>query len=595
MKIFPSQNEINIAADLLVNKYNISSQLLGELFGTQLRDQANRILRRMGGERLDQLRLTRLWIYREGPNIFSGNSLATKKLRRFLLGQLEEEKLKALFERHGPVDSRITNPSYMITPLVNKPWRAGGRWSLDFVKALSFPLIFAGVKARQSTSKPSVVEIQPRVPVPPLVDFQIDLKNRMREVLEQNGDRTRCIVTLPTGGGKTRVAVEAFIEWLAPRFSEGKYLIWIAQSEELCEQAIQCIIDLWSDKEFYHPLKVYRFFGNYSINEEDLTGGVIVCSIQKIHNSLKSENELFDCILLETGAMIIDEAHRAVSFMYDNLFDRAYELRGEDLFPVCGLTATPGRAGINAAEETAKLVKRFEAYLIKPDLGEAYADNPLRFFREQKYLARAKHIVYRSGRKYVLTDDEKIESPDTDEKLTPGFLRRLANDETRNFMIINRLLQIPKDKPTLVYACTVDHAHFLAMILVDKGRKAGVVTAATPLTIRRGLIKGFKEGKINFLINFGVLTTGFDAPNTEYIVICRPTTSVILYEQIVGRGLRGPKFGGTEECTIIDFADNINRLGGPLAYQRFAEDWQWDEETEENNDSMMSEVAVSRE
>ena len=102
-------------------------------------------------------------------------------------------------------------------------------------------------------------------------------------------------------------------------------------------------------------------------------------SIQKIHNSLKSENELFDCILLETGAMIIDEAHRAVSFMYDNLFDRAYELRGEDLFPVCGLTATPGRAGINAAEETAKLVKRFEAYLIKPDLGEAYADNPLRF------------------------------------------------------------------------------------------------------------------------------------------------------------------------------------------------------------------------
>ena len=78
-------------------------------------------------------------------------------------------------------------------------------------------------------------------------------------------------------------------------------------------------------------------------------------------------------------------------------------------------------------------------------------------------------------------------------------------------------------------------------------------------------------------------------------MICRPTTSVILYEQIVGRGLRGPKFGGTEECTIIDFADNINRLGGPLAYQRFAEDWQWDEETEENNDSMMSEVAVSRE
>ena len=104
-----------------------------------------------------------------------------------------------------------------------------------------------------------------------------------------------------------------------------------------------------------------------------------------------------------------------------------------------------------------------------------------------------------------------------------------------------------------------------------------------------------KKKKINSLLNFGVLTTGFDAPNTEYIVICRPTTSAILYEQIVGRGLRGPKFGGTEECTIIDFADNINRLGAPLAYQRFSEDWHWDEEKEEESNTFMKEVATSLE
>lgn len=483
----------------------------------------------------------------------------------------------------------------MIAPLVDKPWRAGGRWPLDFVNSLGFPAIFAGVKGRPSENRPSVVEIQPRIPFPPLVEFQISLKDKMGEVLEKNGDRTRCVVTLPTGGGKTRVAVEAFIEWMEPRFNDRKYLIWIAQSEELCEQAIQCITDLWSNTDFYYPLRVYRFFGNYSIDIEDLTGGVIVCSIQKIHNRLKSDDDLFDYILLETGAMIIDEAHRAVSGMYDHLFERAITLRGEDLFPVCGLTATPGRAGINAAEETAKLVKRFEAYLIKPDLGEDYALNPLSYFREQKYLARAKHIVYRSGRKYILSDEEKIEAPDSDEKLAPGFLKRLANDDARNLLVIKRLLQIPKDKPTLVYACTVEHAHFLSMILTEKGRTTGVISSDTSLTIRRALIKGFKKGEINFLLNFGVLTTGFDAPNTEYIVICRPTTSVILYEQIVGRGLRGPKFGGTAECTIIDFADNIQRLGGALAYERFSEDWQWDDETEEDLDKARREVAVSLE
>lgn len=84
----------------------------------------------------------------------------------------------------------------------------------------------------------------------------------------------------------------------------------------------------------------------------------------------------------------------------------------------------------------------------------------------------------------------------------------------------------------------------------------------------------FKKGEIEFLLNYGVLTTGFDAPKTEYIMICRPTTSVVLYEQIVGRGLRGPRFGGTEHCTIIDFADNLLRLGKPLAYQRFHNFWE---------------------
>lgn len=378
-------------------------------------------------------------------------------------------------------------------------------------------------------------------------------------------------------------------------FSEGKYLIWIAQSEELCEQAIQCIIDLWSNNEFYYPLTIYRFFGNYNIKFDDLSGGVIVCSIQKIHSSLKSENDIFDYILLETGAMIIDEAHRATSYMYDKLFEKAQEIRGEDLFPVCGLSATPGRAGLNATEETAKLVNRFDAYLVKPNLGEEYAQDPLRYFRENKYLARAKHIVFRSGRKYVLNDDELITTPDTDEKLSPGFLKKLANDQSRNLLIINRLLQIGKEKSVLVYACTVKHAYFLSMLLAHKGRTTGVISSNTFLTIRRGLIKSFKKKKINSLLNFGVLTTGFDAPNTEYIVICRPTTSAILYEQIVGRGLRGPKFGGTEECTIIDFADNINRLGAPLAYQRFSEDWHWDEEKEEESNTFMKEVATSLE
>ena len=127
-----------------------------------------------------------------------------------------------------------------------------------------------------------------------------------------------------------------------------------------------------------------------------------------------------------------------------------------------------------------------------------------------------------------------------------------------------------------MYACTVRHAYFLSAILSERGRTAAAVSSETPLTLRRALVHDFKSGKIEFLCNYGVLTTGFDAPRTEYIALCRPTKSAVLYEQIIGRGLRGPKFGGTDTCTVIDFADNIKRLGGPLAYLRFKDFWDRD-------------------
>jgi superfamily II DNA or RNA helicase len=70
-----------------------------------------------------------------------------------------------------------------------------------------------------------------------------------------------------------------------------------------------------------------------------------------------------------------------------------------------------------------------------------------------------------------------------------------------------------------------------------------------------------------------VLTTGFDAPKIDTLVMCRPTLSAILYEQMVGRGLRGPMMGGTETCEIVDFTDNLGMFAEPQAYGRFWQDW----------------------
>lgn len=570
MDVLPNEDEIKQAADLLVNKYNISTQHLGRLLGTNQTREANALLMRLGTPPT-QLNVAERLLRRKGPALFTGKSDAVRKLRYKLLSALPDDEVRQLFEGHKPVGSSITYPSHMKKPLAELKWVPRGPWPRDFVRALDFPEVFAGV--RQAGPLPTVDDVHPLGIPPKLVEFQENLKKGMLGVLTRDGDKTRCVVTLPTGGGKTRVAVEAFVDWMQQRFAARQYLLWIAQSEELCEQAISCIRQMWGSREYTSSLRVYRYFGGRDIPIEDLQGGAVVASIQQLYNRIKGGDKALDAILAHTGAMIIDEAHRAVSQMYTALLNRAEDVAGPDLFPICGLTATPGRAGIYGLEETLTLVDRFECNLITPDLGGAYSNNPLLYFREQRYLARPRHRVFRSGREYELTDDE-IQQMKLENDLPGGFLKRLAGDRKRNELIVRRLLELPQGTPTLIYACTVDHAHFLADILTEtSGRRAAAISSDTPLTIRRGLIQDFKQGKIEFLCNFGVLTTGFDAPKTECIALCRPTTSEVLYEQIVGRGLRGPKFGGTEECLVIDFADNIHRLGGPLAYARFKELW----------------------
>lgn len=390
----------------------------------------------------------------------------------------------------------------------------------------------------------------------------------MLAVLNQEGNKTRCMVTLPTGGGKTRVAVESFIDWMEPRFSEGRYMLWVAQSEELCEQAITCIRQMWSARPFVESLRVYRFFGAHDVVPDTLRGGAVVASIQQLHSRIKSGDQVVREIIRNTGAMIIDEAHRAATEMYDRLFEVASELCGLDLFPICGLTATPGRAGGDWDQRTVDLARRFQVHLIQPHLGAEYDSDPLCYFRERGYLARARHIVCESGQEYELTDRE-LEQQEWEGDLPERFRNRLAADSARNERILRRLLRLPHGSSVLVYCCTVEHAYFLSALLSRLGRHAGAISSDTPITIRRGLIQEFKEKGLDFLCNYSVLTTGFDAPKTSHVVLCRPTTSPVLYEQIVGRGLRGPVFGGTEECEIIDFADTILRLGPPLAYARF--------------------------
>ena len=113
----------------------------------------------------------------------------------------------------------------------------------------------------------------------------------------------------------------------------------------------------------------------------------------------------------------------------------------------------------------------------------------------------------------------------------------------------------------------------MAFLLRQKGIFAAFVSGNTRDVTRRKIIAEFKAAKVKVLCNCEVLTTGFDAPTVTHIVMARPTVSQVLYEQMIGRGLRGPKFGGTATCVIIDLEDKYRSERPKLGYQQFHDLW----------------------
>jgi superfamily II DNA or RNA helicase len=192
--------------------------------------------------------------------------------------------------------------------------------------------------------------------------------------------------------------------------------------------------------------------------------------------------------------------------------------------------------------------------------------------RKRGVLSQVEHRVLETGKTFTLTDSELQRFKELGQ-LPGSFLKKVGEDAERNSLLLKTLLELPVDWPILFFGCSVEHASAMAVLLRRSGRSAAVVTGATRRATRRHLIEEFRAGRLQVLSNYGVLTTGFDAPKIRAVVIARPTTSVVLYEQMIGRGMRGPLNGGTEECLLIDLKDNIARFQGQMAYQRMREVW----------------------
>ena len=117
---------------------------------------------------------------------------------------------------------------------------------------------------------------------------------------------------------------------------------------------------------------------------------------------------------------------------------------------------------------------------------------------------------------------------------------------------------IEEGKNALVFMDSVENAKILAEQL---GEKAACVDGMMKKKDRAKIIEDFKNNKIQIVTNQSVLTTGFDKPDLQTVIMARPTNSLALLYQIFGRGVRNPEYPNLKECLIIDFCNNVKRFG----------------------------------
>jgi len=233
-----------------------------------------------------------------------------------------------------------------------------------------------------------------------------------------------------------------------------------------------------------------------------------------------------------------------------------------------GLTATPFRGSGLDEIETRWLANRYGKNRFDHDV---IPGDPYPYLQSLGVLAQVDQEVL-EGREIRLTDAE-VQHLQQYNELPPDAERRLGEDDGRNRMLVNAIGELDPGWPVLLFATSVDHAHLMAALLSLRGIAAKAISGNTEAGVRRHYVKQFKAGEIRVLTNYGVLTTGFDAPSVRALIIARPVYSRGLYQQMIGRGLRGPKNGGKEHCLIINVADNVAQYGGQLAFRGFEHLW----------------------
>tara|TARA_B110000902_G_scaffold127932_1_gene149159 strand:+ start:4130 stop:6028 length:1899 start_codon:yes stop_codon:yes gene_type:complete len=369
------------------------------------------------------------------------------------------------------------------------------------------------------------------------------------------------VIVLPTGSGKSLVIAEL------ARLAKRKILV-LTHVKELVEQ----------NHQKYESYGVTAGIYSAGLKLKETQHQVTFASIQSAARNLDDFSEPYSLI-------IIDECHRvnlaspdvsneqsnehfkdkakdkpkgkseeqtqekasklSNSNQYQQIIEKLRQVNPE--VKLLGLTATPYRLGMGWIYK--KHYRGFMRSEEKRPFEHCIYELPLRYLIKRQYLTEPK-LVDATIEHYDFSNLRANASGE----YSPTDINHLLNKNPRVTQgIIEQVIELgDKRQGIMIFAATVEHAKEVFSYLPAK--LSALITGATDNTERDKLIKAFKRKEIKYLVNVSVLTTGFDAPHVDMIAILRPTQSVSLYQQIIGRGLR--LSDNKKDCLVIDYTGN---------------------------------------
>ena len=332
------------------------------------------------------------------------------------------------------------------------------------------------------------------------------------------------LVVLPTGSGKSLVIAEL------ARLARGRVLV-LAHVRELVEQ----------NHAKYQAYGLEADIFSAGLKRKEATRQVVFGSVQSVVRNLERFNDANFTLL------VIDESHR-VSLNEDASYGQVIEhlRRQNPQLKILGLTATPYRLGQGFIyfRHHHGMVRGSEESFFR----DCVFEQPLRLMIKQGYLAAPKRLDMA-----IEGYDFSALKPASSGLFPEEALNRVVAGSRATPGIIEQIIARAVDRQgVMIFASTVAHAEEIMGYLPPA--EAALITGATPSKERKALIDAFKARALKYLVNVAVLTTGFDAPHVDLIAILRPTESISLYQQMIGRGLRLSP--GKEDCLILDYAGN---------------------------------------